>query len=48
VHGEAVPRLSIRPEERAGRLADAFDGMGLTAEAERERKLQRALRAKAD
>jgi len=40
--------LSIRPDERAGRLADAFDGMGLPAEAERERKLQRALRSNAD
>ena len=40
--------LSIRPAERAARLADAFDRMGLPAEAARERKLQRALAANAD
>ena len=40
--------LSIRPDERAARLADAFDGMGLPAEADLERKLQRAMAANAD
>jgi archaemetzincin len=40
--------LSIRPDVRAARLADAFEGMGLPAEALRERKLQRALSANAD
>ena len=40
--------LSIRPAGRAAGLADAFDRMGLPAEAARERKLQRALAANAD
>ena len=40
--------FSIRPDERAGRLADAFDGMGLVEEARQERKLQRALESNAD
>jgi archaemetzincin len=40
--------LSIRPAERAARLADAFDRMGLPAEAARERKLQQALAANAE
>jgi archaemetzincin len=40
--------LSIRPDQRAARLADAFDRMGLAEEARQERKVQRALEANAD
>ena len=40
--------LGIDPVARARRLAEAFDGMGLAAEAARERNLQRALAGKDD